>query len=400
MASKKQQELIDRYEDPVQRLQWQRELEIELERQSRLFRPISFNRRPVKFEQDFLIEGLLAEGYLTILAGEPKEGKTCLATAMAVAVSTGTPFAGLETTKSPVLWLSLEETHDERAHVLQHVSQDIRKRSAEGEFARREAGENGSLAGELPIYTCYSHIPIDTDEGVSVLHSWLTQTGARFLVVDPLHGAHSGRSLKDAWAARKTLRKLKEFCGNYNVCALVLHHISQYAGNLKVAENAQLSATASMFMLLTCSQIPETPGGGEANPKSNRLISLQCRGRGEFANRRWHFVSRHPLDYEQTTPPEKAVDGESLTPTLNPVEQRIIEVLADGEKLTSADILDYVDATPGTVRNALSRMYNRGDVIVAYLDYGKRHYTLPKHMRMPKDEVAQDASEKSEEHGQ
>ena len=69
-------------------------------------------------EPEWLIEGFLPKGYLAILASAPKMGKTCFATALALAVSTGERFAGMKTEQAAVLWCCLEESSSERALVL------------------------------------------------------------------------------------------------------------------------------------------------------------------------------------------------------------------------------------------------------------------------------------------
>ena len=60
---------------------------------------------------EFLVDGFLPRGYVTILAGDPKVGKTVLASAITLAIAEGSPFGGMETNRGGVLWLSLEEKH-------------------------------------------------------------------------------------------------------------------------------------------------------------------------------------------------------------------------------------------------------------------------------------------------
>jgi hypothetical protein len=264
----------------------------------------------------FLIDGFLPEGGLVILAGDPKVGKTAFASAIALAVAKGRRFAGLPVERAAVLWLALEESFQERSAVM---------RAAKG-YKR------------IPFYTNAERIAIDTEQGIADLDYWRMETGAKLLVVDPLHGAHSGRSLMDGWAARKTLMSLKRFCAASRVTALVLHHLAK-RGAKRVAESVQLAAIATMVMILkakehqnpspgarTSNDKSSLAGGGwegasnkrrkgapetgpshnnpsSANPSvrsrgSARIITLDCMGRGDFANRAWHFLSRNPLDYK------------------------------------------------------------------------------------------------------
>src|SRR5688572_280096 len=226
-------------------------------------------------DQRYLIDGFLPESGLVILAGDPKAGKTALASAIALAVAKGKPFAGMPSEQRGVLWLCLEESHQERSAVM-----------------RRARGLK-----RAPIYITNERIPIDTEEGISDLQHWAMQADAGLTVIDPLHAAHSGRSLHDGWSARKTLGLLKEFSKTRTI--LVLHHLAK-RGARRVAESVQLTAVATMVMVLTSTGgalgAPET--GSNLHSRSNtdtqvrsrgkarpRIVTLECMGRGEFANR-------------------------------------------------------------------------------------------------------------------
>lgn len=273
-----------------------------------LFQPIFQTVNPVK--PDWVVENLLPAGYLTILAGAPKSGKTCLATAVALAVANGLPFAGRATTQSAVLWLAGEESYQERSAILQSCP----------------------IAEETtPLFTCYERLNIDCEDDLMTLDHWRRHTEAKLIVVDPLLGCISGRSLADSWSARKTLRTLKEYCTRNKVACLVLHHQKrayQRAMANRVADNDQLAATASLYWILRSSSmgVPPMctegvpPSKGEAcNPmergrpvreseptehgerkteNGQRLVTLTAEGRGRWVERITRFVSRSPLHYE------------------------------------------------------------------------------------------------------
>ena len=57
---------------------------------------------------DFLVEGLIAAGTVTMISGESGSGKSTLASAIGGAVSIGRPFAGLTTRQRPVLVIDKE----------------------------------------------------------------------------------------------------------------------------------------------------------------------------------------------------------------------------------------------------------------------------------------------------
>lgn len=70
-------------------------------------------------QQPWLVQDWLPLGTLAILASPPKQGKTALATALALAVATGTPFAGMNTAQGGVLWLAQEESMWDRLRLLE-----------------------------------------------------------------------------------------------------------------------------------------------------------------------------------------------------------------------------------------------------------------------------------------
>ena len=320
-----------------------------------LFHPVYGHTPP---ERQWLVEGLIPKGYLVLLAAEPKKGKSCLATALALAIATGTPFAGIPTHQSAVLWLSLEESPEERRQILKL---------------------SPLVDTTTPLYTCYEHLPIDDEGALDAISDWITKTEAGLIVVDPLHGATSGRSLSDGWAARKTLKDLKRMCAFRNVSALVLHHSQRPSlanPRPRVAESAQLAAVASMQMVLTSREI--APAGPQASclrsgTKTSRLITLHCQGRGEFANRTLHLLSNGPLDYY-------LVDTDGLARQPEPVrtgylERQVLTLLEHGPA-NSDTILTALQAVPGSLRNALTRLRAKGMVSVAVNDESVRMYGL------------------------
>lgn len=364
--------------DSILKAQFEQQRKEEEHRLKMLFLPLGAQRFKTP---EFVIDDFLPKGYLAILAGDPKSGKTALATAMAFAVAKGEPFAGHKTPKSPVLWLSLEESPAERGALLEKHLDGVDATACLDEHCERMFGPNEnetepieSKLGTLPpIYTCFEPIRIDTDQGIEDLRFWVRETGAELIVVDPLHAAHSGRSLQDGWAARKTLQPLKRFCAQMKVACIVLHH-SATRGKERVAENAQLSATASMLMLLSSKPAPT-----EANAK--RLVTLKCCGRGGFANAVWHFASDGPLDYrklpaEAAEPPVEDFRRETL-------EEKILEVLSKHEAMAASEIAVEVASTPGAVRNAIIRLRGKKKVRLAFVGSGAHYYALPVQTRPP-----------------
>jgi predicted ATP-dependent serine protease len=69
---------------------------------------------------DFVVEGLLPAGGLSLIGAKPKVGKSTLVRVLAHAVASGTPFLGRQTTRGSVLYVSIEERRDDvRRHFAQ-----------------------------------------------------------------------------------------------------------------------------------------------------------------------------------------------------------------------------------------------------------------------------------------
>jgi hypothetical protein len=322
---------------------------------SDLFPPLSLGPQAPQHDVDFVVEGLLPYAYLTILAAEPKTGKTAFATALAFAVATGQPFLGREVEQGPVLWLSLEEGPDERAALLKHLSDQRRQHIHANPV-------EGMEPGQVPIYVQYQFPPIDTQRGISELEWIFHQLMPKLVVIDSLHACQSGRSLTDGWAARKTLQGLKRFSGPKAPAILVLHHLGGTRYRRRVAESAQLAATASMLWLLE--QVPTPEGEG-------RWFHLECRGRGNFANRHLHLKSPTPLEYE-TYEVEHPKPVEKIP---NPIDAMIMEAVGSVEKaLTAGQIADLVGQNYGTVRNAIRRLLHKGELRASSIVSGARRY--------------------------
>ena len=344
------------------------------------------------FPMPFLVEGFLPRGYLCVLASAPKEGKTCLATALALAVATGTPFAGMPTVQSSVLWLASEESRYERSLILK---------------------QSPLVDPATPLYTCYEHLPIDREESLDLIMEWVNRTQARLVVVDPLHAATSGRSLQDGWNARRSLQQFKQMFANNGITGLVLHHAKDLAklrAFARVAENDQLAATASMNIILTSQVSPRLGGGttkgrgagGEghaqlpmpnASPRLGggttkgrgaggegsgapdapyRIVHLHMTGRGDFANRNVALLSYGPLDYEIVDEHGPIAPREAK---LDLDEQECVDFIGKTPK-HSGQIAVQMRMDDYRLRRLLTRLRQKGAIRLVKSDKWPRRYRL------------------------
>jgi RecA-family ATPase len=229
-------------------------------------------------EHNWIIENFLPREYDMLLGGPPDAGKGCFTTALAKAVAKGDDFAGMKTTKGPVLWVAMEECYGERKELFNH----------DPEF----------LKEEIDIWTCYlRHAPIDTDEGFESLKYWARKTNANLIVIDPLYAAVSNCNLSEGHYARRAMQRLKHLAYEMNCAIIVLHQVNRGKAH-RIADSIQLQATASINAVFSRSPAPPPPapggegaggGGASACAESLSRVTIRTTGRGMFANATRYF---------------------------------------------------------------------------------------------------------------
>ncbi len=280
-------------------------------------------------EPDWVLEGMLPATYLVILGASSKVGKSTFATALGLAVASGTPFLGKEVKQGAVLWVAYEESEQERAMILR-------------EFKSEPEG----------FYVTHAKLLIDSPEGIAALRYWILKTSAKLVVIDPLYGANSAESLSDGRKARETLAGLKELCRETGVCALVLHHLTKATASgmvrERMADSNQILAVASMDLLMDSSE----QGDG------SRDVRLVGHGRGSFANQTWVLRSRSVSDWELVANGSSAdVDGEYR-------DNQILDAVSVApEGLTASELASQTGLNEGTVRNRLTVMVRTSKVV-------------------------------------
>jgi len=264
---------------------------------------------------EWIIEGFMARGSLTIVGGNSKAGKTVLATNVAMAVATGTPFLGMPTTTNAVLWLAYEESEAERGAVLKMYDSQP---------------DN--------LYVTHEKLYLDSPEAMEKIRYWIRKTGAGLVIIDPLYGACQADSLGDGRTARATLTPLKEICRTENVTAWVLHHLTkQHQSGMvreRMADSNQILATASSDFLVDCEE--DSDGG--------RTLTLHGRGRGAFANQVWKIRSTSETDFTLL----------SMGKAKESARDAILELIESEGECTAEQIAERLQMNSGTVKNRLT----------------------------------------------
>ena len=188
---------------------------------------------------DWLIQGLLPRGYVTLLGGHGGSGKSLLALTWAAHIAHGCGWAGFEVTKGRVLFASLEDGSELVRYRLGKIVQAF----------------NFELGGNLNAFD-------GTDEGHALAHPRLqggvrsvckTQAMDRLLelsagydlvVIDNASDAYAGNE-NDRSEVRAFLKgMLGDMAARNNQAVLLLAHIDKQAARVGAAGNNYSGSTA------------------------------------------------------------------------------------------------------------------------------------------------------------
>lgn len=147
---------------------------------------------------DWLWEGILPSGGLSLVVAKPKVGKTTMALNLAVAVSRGADFLGRKTRQGPVVYLALEEKRSE-------VKQKL---------------EDLGITGE-PIYFHFGPAPQEAMKQVGPL---IKDTEAILLVADVLQKFCRVKDLNDYAQVTRALEPLMTTARETECHVLLTHH--------------------------------------------------------------------------------------------------------------------------------------------------------------------------------
>ena len=161
---------------------------------------------------EFLVNGILPLG-LTLLASPPKFGKSWFSLLLCLAVAKGTPFLGLGTTKSDVLYLDLED----------------------GDADLQERIKKLNMGEEAPAGLLYStEAPTLADGLLDTLNQTLSSNPSIKLIVIDTLGVVLGAQNSDSnqFAQEYALYgSLKKVANAHSIALLVIHHLRKTGGD-------------------------------------------------------------------------------------------------------------------------------------------------------------------------
>jgi RecA-family ATPase len=182
-------------------------------------------------DREWIVEGLLPVGVLTLLTAPGGEGKTLLAQQLATCVAAGTAALGLPTTQTPVLALYAE---DDRHELTRRQKSILRVTGIDP--ADASCSHYKSLVGDNAIL---GHSNRDGSYSPSDLFEQIRATAlalkSRFIILDNVTQMYSG-DFNDRTQVTAFLRPLANLAAEINGSVLLLGHVSKaedstYAGS-------------------------------------------------------------------------------------------------------------------------------------------------------------------------
>jgi len=149
-------------------------------------------------ETDWIWDGILPSGGLSLLVAKPKVGKTTLALNLAVAISKGEDFLGRKTQQAPVVYLALEEKRSEAQKKIKALG-----------------------VTDEPLYFHFGSAPHEAIKEVSPL---IKETRAGLLVIDVLQKFVRVKDLNDYAQVTRALEPLMATARLDNCHILLTHH--------------------------------------------------------------------------------------------------------------------------------------------------------------------------------
>lgn len=281
---------------------------------------------------EWIVEGLIPQGELSLIVGPPKIGKTLLGTALAVSVAAGEPFAGKFPVRQGAVLLIMEEDQaSEIAFRLRILAKGI-----------------GRDLARLPIETLVRK-RFRLGEGIAWLQGKLAALKPTLVVIDSLSRVHSCRE-NDVGEMSSLLGPLAPMVEEHKSSLVLLHHVRKPQNGV------------------TSIDLNDVRGSGDltAYARSNLLL-----GR-DGTNWRLRVIGNnnpHPgciISVSEPAPETMRVDyvcglGEAK-------KQVISELIAgilgnEGEPLATSEIMEKAGKRKEDVIKALRKMHAEGRVL-------------------------------------
>lgn len=290
---------------------------------------ISMDTIPIE-EVTWLLKPFIPYGKITIIQGDPGEGKTTLVLQIIAALTTGRP-----------IWDGLPET--KRIHVIYQTAED----GLSDTIKPRLVAAGADCARVLVIDDSEKALTLDDDR----LEQALEQTGARLVVLDPIQGyIGSGVDMHRANEIRPLMHRLAKLAEKYSCAVILIGHMNKNSGDKSSYRGlGSIDFQAAARSVLVVGRIKDDP-----------TLRVVCPTKSSFAPEGKAVAFR--LDPEQgfqwvgqyDISADELLSGSSRGHKMRAAQDFLKEILADGavpqtEIETAAE---KAGIKPKTLRNA------------------------------------------------
>lgn len=276
------------------------------------------------------VDGVLADGVVTMIYAPPGEGKSLLAASFAGAIAAGESIAGLETRKGKVVYIDAEngawEIH-RRVKALGLPADGVAVYEAREDFDLRKDGE----------------------EVTRILEA----EQADVLILDSLRSLAPGLDENDSLQCEAALAPIRRYAHDQGVAVGLIHHANK-AGRTYRGSSAISAAVDVSYRLGRADDDPD---------RQRRFLEADKMRIAPEPERRWLRIGvEHGMvlvgeadPFEDDSEEVKAPAQETLTPA-------VVAAIAD-TSMIMADICRAVGRTPkdGTVRRVVEKVAVKGE---------------------------------------
>lgn len=281
-------------------------------------------------DEEWLVQGLIPKGGLTILGGNPKSGKTLFALDLGLAVASGRSFFGRDTATAAFLFVTEEGSPAE-----------MRKR------LRRLVGSGGPPT--LPGRVIYRRgVRFDDPRAWQYVRGAIERLAQpTLLVLDPLRDLLVGDE-NDSNTIATVNRSIHAILGDFpDITVILLHHLAKRGegeSGARLRGSTALWATADCILIFKADPIPDDlPEGGEVALRG--VVSVEPRNaqRGRFF---WRW------DAETGWFLEAGAEARTLA-------DKAAAFIGEHGPSTLAQIAEALGTSPDSVRVSLGREHSR-----------------------------------------
>jgi len=194
----------------------------ELENMSRMTEVVQWSDLPDLPDDLWLVEGLIRRQGLSILAGDPKAGKSTLVAALVTAILHGKGFVDRRSTPGRVLYYSLEE-----------IGAEVKERF------------RPYLRGDEQLFVREGYVP--ASKFVRILEADIGQHAPDFVIIDPLFDVVEVESANDYVPVNRAIKQILYVARKTGAHVCCIHHSSK-GGTILGSQSLKGGTDCNIFM--------------------------------------------------------------------------------------------------------------------------------------------------------